>query len=314
MKCTFRHLWVLTALGSVCFAQSTTVKRNVNLRSDHSTESAIIEKLRPPAAVELLDANPADGFYHVRTGDGVEGWAWSRNLATTSTPLAPLHGQTNSSEVSSSWDKPVLSSSMLHTSEGDCGDTGDGGDTATNLRKNRVDIPTEYHSVSWKAVNDLSFPQGAPRSRLQWTKEQLAVIAPIEGVPLSVEGFLTKVKVEKTSPSAQRGGESTNCHFRMAPDVDWHMPLTANAGEGEDRAIVVETTPRIRQQHPKWTTARLAPWTGTGQKVRISGWLMLDPEHQDMINHGQRSTLWEIHPVTKIEVFKDGQWVDLDQL
>jgi len=51
-----------------------------------------------------------------------------------------------------------------------------------------------------------------------------------------------------------------------------------------------------------------------GQPVRMSGWLMLDPEHQDMINSGLRSTLWEIHPITKIEVFKDGQWVDLDDL
>ena len=41
---------------------------------------------------------------------------------------------------------------------------------------------------------------------------------------------------------------------------------------------------------------------------------MVDPEHQDMINSGLRSTLWEIHPITKIEVFKDGQWVNLDDL
>ena len=27
-----------------------------------------------------------------------------------------------------------------------------------------------------------------------------------------------------------------------------------------------------------------------------------------------RSTLWEIHPITKIEVFKDNRWVDLDTL
>jgi len=48
------------------------------------------------------------------------------------------------------------------------------------------------------------------------------------------------------------------------------------------------------------------------QMVRISGWLMLDPEHQDMINSGLRSTLWEIHPITKIEVWDNGSWVDLD--
>jgi len=40
---------------------------------------------------------------------------------------------------------------------------------------------------------------------------------------------------------------------------------------------------------------------------------MLDPEHRNMVGK-YRGTIWEIHPITKIEVFKDGQWVDLDQL
>jgi len=84
------------------------------------------------------------------------------------------------------------------------------------------------------------------------------------------------------------------------------MPLTAHVGEGEDVAIIVETTPRVRREHASWTTARLKPWTAhvgshanpnyNRQKVRISGWLMLDPEHQDMIDSGLRSTLWEVHP------------------
>jgi hypothetical protein len=100
------------------------------------------------------------------------------------------------------------------------------------------------------------------------------------------------------------------------------MPLTANVGEGEDVAIIVETTPRVRRDHLNWTTTRLKPWTAhigsnanntyNKQKVRISGWLMLDPEHKDMIDSGLRSTLWEIHPITKIEVWQDGSWVDLD--
>ena len=84
---------------------------------------------------------------------------------------------------------------------------------------------------------------------------------PFEGVAISVEGFLYKVKVESSSPSAARGGESTNCHARLAKDVDWHMPLTANAREHEDVAVIVETTPRLRQQHPNWTVDRLKTWT-----------------------------------------------------
>jgi hypothetical protein len=40
---------------------------------------------------------------------------------------------------------------------------------------------------------------------------------------------------------------------------------------------------------------------------------MFDPEHAAHLGR-YRSTLWEIHPITKIEVFKDGQWVDVDHL
>jgi hypothetical protein len=116
-----------------------------------------------------------------------------------------------------------------------------------------------------------------------------------------------------------------NCHAHLASDVDWHMPLTASAHQEEDVAIIVETTPRIRRDHPNWTPERLKPWTFkltsantnskyNGQPIRVSGWLMLDPEHQDMINRGLRSTLWEIHPITRIEVFSNGGWVDLDTL
>jgi hypothetical protein len=228
------------------------------------------------------------------------------------------------SAISSSWDKGTLQDAVFQSDEGDCSETGDGGDMATNARKNRVDVPAAYHYVSWNAIDGTTYPQGAPRSRASWTPAQIQQITPVEGAAIAVEGYLYKVKVESSSANASSGGESTNCHAHLANDVDWHMPLTAQNGQGEDMAIIVETTPRLRQQHPNWTVNRLKPWTENtgrhanaafnGQPVRIRGWLMLDPEHQDMINSGLRSTLWEIHPITQIEVFQNGQWVDLDSL
>ncbi len=76
---------------------------------------------------------------------------------------------------------------------------------------------------------------------------------------------------------------------------------------------MVETTPRMRASHPKWTPKALAPWVNEDAQVRISGWVLIDPEHRNHLNK-YRSTLWEIHPITKIEVFKDGTWVDRDDL
>jgi hypothetical protein len=41
--------------------------------------------------------------------------------------------------------------------------------------------------------------------------------------------------------------------------------------------------------------------------VRISGWILLDPEHPDQVGK-TRATIWEIHPVMKIEVSTGGMW------
>jgi hypothetical protein len=136
----------------------------------------------------------------------------------------------------------------------------------------------------------------------------MQVIQPYEGVPVSVVGYVVKIKVEDTG-----SGESTNCHFVNPNEVDWHMPFAERFGDAEATAVVVETTPRIRKEHPKWTTANLSPWVNSNSPVRISGWTLLDPEHGAQIGKF-RSTLWEVHPVTKIEVFKDGQWMNADNL
>jgi hypothetical protein len=87
------------------------------------------------------------------------------------------------------------------------------------------------------------------------------------------------------------------------------MPLVEHSGDAEATSIVVETTARVRQTHAKWTPTNLAPWVASDSPVRISGWTLLNPEHKAHIGK-YRSTLWEVHPITKVEVFKDGQWVD----
>jgi hypothetical protein len=325
MNRLLRTLAFVLLLTGLARSQSAVVTRNVNLRPDPSTNNDPIDKLTPPTQLQLLDAAPSNGFLHVKVNDE-SGWVWSKNVRIQ-TPWPGGGGETPSSGaaatvISPNWDKPAPQSASFESDEGSCGKTGDGGDSDTNRRKNRTDVPSSYHLVTWDAINGLDYAKGAPRSRADWTAVQLATITPVEGAAITVEGYLYKVKVESSSVHAAKGGESTNCHARLASDVDWHMPLTANVADGEDLAIIVETTPRVRKEHAQWTRARLKPWTAhvgstanagfNGQKVRISGWLMLDPEHKDMIDSGLRSTLWEIHPITKIEVWDNGAWVDLD--
>ncbi len=310
-------------------AQQAEVTHGVSLRSDASSAQPETGSLSAGDTLQLIQPDPEHGYYHVRTAGGKEGWVWGRYLKvqataapasqaqSPSTPsgpspssnptTAPVATGSPSTAISADWDKPAPVAGAYQDAEGSCGPNGDGGDTATNLRKNRDDVPASYHEVTWAAAGALPCP-AAPPSRLNWSADQLAQIAPYEGVPISVAGYLVKVKVESGG-----SGESTNCHQTQPSEVDWHMYLTASQGQGEDASLIVETTPRVRQSHPNWTPQKLAPWSSTGAQVRISGWFMLDPEHADMVGK-YRGTIWEIHPVTKIEVSKDNRWVDLDQL
>jgi hypothetical protein len=89
-----------------------------------------------------------------------------------------------------------------------------------------------------------------------------------------------------------------------------HVALVEQPGDGEKESVVVEPTPRFYVQHPKWIWSQLNDLDDSADPVRISGWTLLDPVHKAHLGV-YRSTLWEIHPITKIEVFKNGQWTIL---
>jgi hypothetical protein len=42
----------------------------------------------------------------------------------------------------------------------------------------------------------------------------------------------------------------------------------------------------------------------------VSGWLMMDQEHPDQVGK-TRGTLWEVHPVMRLEVERRGGWEPL---
>jgi hypothetical protein len=311
-------------LATSSFGADAILKHKASLRGDPSATHPPVSILAPPDEVELISLSPTRGYYQVRTVDGQEGWIYGRSLQIVpdsptvtpasvppgpGTPVAP-GGETVagvSSSIPANWDKPQPNRTQFEGLDGACGPTGDGGDAVTNSRKNRTDVPASYHEILWKALQSLPYPNAA-RSLMQWTPPQLAVIQPYDGVAVSVVGYLAAIKVEDKG-----SGESTNCHFTNGEEVDWHMPLLERPGDAEATSIVVETTPRVRQTHPKWSPTGLAPWVSSASPVRVSGWAMLDPEHRAHLGK-LRSTLWEVHPVMQIEVFKDGQWLDADQL
>ena len=183
-----------------------------------------------------------------------------------------------------------------------CPGIGDGGDHDLNRLKNRVDTAT-WVPAPFASILALDWPPSVVRrSRATWSRGETRRVATNEGRPVAVEGYFVGAKVE--------GPESPNCHGAESKFRDWHLWLASSPGKDRRRSIVVETTPVIRARHPEWSLGDIRKLVRDSTLVRVSGWLMLDPEHPDQLGK-TRGTLWEIHPVMRIEVRHDGRWVQM---
>jgi len=343
-KCVFARACIFTSLVLVCastaMSQRAVATSDLNVRTGQSTASRIVGHLQIGDTVSLVSSSPRKGYYHILTNGGTKGWAWTLRLqvvedATTpavSSPLAPIPSVSNESDtpanaVDASWTRTASNAADYRWPEGDrviCNAAGVGGDSETNIWKNREDSPTTYHEVTWDAIAHLDFPHNRLKHRSDWSAADKAAVAVDEGMPVSVIGFLSGIKVELPGErnGVQQKGESTNCGAFTTARVDWHIYLTKGQKQPHSQAIVVETTPRVRAQHSRWTPESIQRSVDAADTVRVSGWLMFDPEHFDQMyeytpgdtaSKGKaRVTLWEIHPITKVEVRRDGQWVSLD--
>lgn len=184
-----------------------------------------------------------------------------------------------------------------------CPPEGDGGDPELNRLKNRED-EGNYIPVPFDAIAQLTWPQPVERrDHAKWSSSDAAAVARYEGIPVAVEGYLAQVKEE--------GPESPNCHGADHEFRDFHIWLVKTAGEDRTHSIVVEATPKGRDKHPAWSLDRLRQVIREQQHVRVSGWLMLDPEHPDQVSK-TRGTIWEVHPVMEISVWSGQKWILLE--
>ncbi len=183
-----------------------------------------------------------------------------------------------------------------------CPPQGDGGDPVLNENKNRIDSGN-YQPTAVSSILNLPVPQDTVKAaHANWSASSAAQVAQYEGTPVVLEGYLAGAR--------QEGPETPNCH--STTDEDFHIWLLGQPGGMSDRAsaVVVEATPRVRVNHPGWTVNALEAIASAGTRVRISGWLMLDPEHPEQLQN-TRGTLWEVHPIMKIEEQSGGGWVSL---
>ena len=322
-KSRARVVLLLLFTASPVTAQVAVATSGLNVRSGQSTKSKIKATLEAGDSVDLVAPTKRLGYYHVRTREtpAVTGWAWAARIRLVSEAPAPPAPSSVAAGVDSTWAKTASNATDINWPTGDhamCQANGVGGDSATNHLKNRTDEPTSYHDVRWDSLAALPVPRNQLKHRVgdahPWPAADLAAIAEYEGIPISVVGFLVNAKVE--------GKETTNCNQTDTARVDWHMYLTKGPHQTTRQSIVVETTPRVRPLHPMWNVDTLKAFAQHGDTVRISGWLMLDPEHWDQMwqykgpsdttGTKARLTLWEIHPITRIEVRRGGAWRSLD--
>jgi len=102
-----------------------------------------------------------------------------------------------------------------------------------------------------------------------------------------------------------------NCRLTEEQFADTHIAFAESPDDSEAKAVVVEVTPRVRISHPKWTTETLKLLANARDSVRFTGWAFFDPIQKGKLGR-YRGTLWEIHPVTRIEFFHAGRWQNLD--
>jgi hypothetical protein len=83
-KILFCSLFLIVGLCP-SLAQETTVIHQVYLRADPSTSNAPVGTLQKGTKVTLVEPTPTDGFFHVKTARGKEGWVGATYLAAGAT-------------------------------------------------------------------------------------------------------------------------------------------------------------------------------------------------------------------------------------
>jgi hypothetical protein len=112
----------------------------------------------------------------------------------------------------------------------------------------------------------------------------------------------------------RQGGhpESTNCGNLGTLYTDTHIAVALSPGQPITQAVIVEVTPVWRAAMAKrgvdWRTETLQK-TLIGHRVRFRGWLLFDVSHvNEAINTAPnhpadwRKTVWEVHPITSMQV------------
>lgn len=188
----------------------------------------------------------------------------------------------------------ACSTSLAKCPPAGCG----GGDPLLNTKKNRLDPPTtDLQPMTF--ADFLHLQEEAPTHWVQG-QARAEVEQMGEDTPVTLAGFL--LGAHSGSP------ETCNCKLSGEANNDYHINIVERPSDRLTSSIVVEMTPKIRANIPEWTLATingLVTDPNNPPLVRVSGYLLFDSEHVSR-SGGERATIWEVHPVTKLEVCPAG--------
>lgn len=161
-----------------------------------------------------------------------------------------------------------------------------------NILKNRINLPKPGDFNLSISLEKLLAP-GNDAHRWSDTKA------------VSIVGYVYDVKVG--------GIETCNCKTKDKNLRDTHIELVSDPmNPAKSQRFIAEVTPRWREIMKKkgvnWSTSALRD-KYLGRWVKIEGWLFFDEEHLQQAQNTRpdgknnwRYTVWEIHPITNIEV------------
>ena len=149
-------------------------------------------------------------------------------------------------------------------------------------QKRRHELPPSYEP--WTFTQFLALPSIPPEYRPgDW-----ALVRKSSERAIGLEGYLAEV--------IRRQDGDLHLHLRNAP-----QPQCFPSGP-RGRQIVTEVTPAFQPPHTGWSAEVLLALCERQVPVRLSGWLLHDFPHVPDVGKW-RVSAWEIHPVTRIEVW-----------
>ena len=214
--------------------------------------------------------------------------------------LASLFARRNPAQTHPHFNSAATNSTPCATSLATCPASGcGGGDKLLDTKKNILTAPSSDYQVM--SFDDFRHLESERPTTWKSGQSRQEVVEMGEGNAVMLMGYL--LGAHSGSP------ETCNCKLSGEPNNDYHLNIVQNDTDPQTASVVVEMTPKTRPGKPNWTLPGLASLPAAAGKthalVRVAGYLLFDSEHVTG-NGGERITIWEIHPITRVEVCASG--------